>query len=598
MLRRRALAQIACRRYLADLPALRASRAVDIEKLPEVLQRERFKQQLDDGACQLPRAAADGRSFSDGGLSSADALEAVDAGFLTFLLHVESRISSAVGQGFYTIGPCGEELLSATGLVLKPTDSTALHYRHLSTQIARQLRMGRVVDDLLLDRARGHVVSTLDPVTGGAHCSIGGGPTDFIVTSTLASQAPAAVGRALGVGLGARLSGLKKHGKKLKLAKDSVSYVSLGDGSVNNAHFLSAANFATYAAHRGYKCPVIFAITDNDRCISLRGYNWLTPFVQKLGMPVHIADGTDLLSTYEHSVAAIDSARRTQKPCVLVFQNVPRRFGHAATDRQEAYLSHEEIAADMAFNPLEGACARLVAEGVVTSEALAQRFSDFQGRVERAFDMAATEPKVESLEGGALAQVAMNSAPLACNYRAVAAGDDGQVETTTTTTTTTTKKKKGERPAVMRKLMRRVIAETLSSRPDAVYIGEDVEHGGYYLVSEGLATEFPGRVIDFPPDETALVGAGIGFAQAGLLPIVEIPYAKYLDCGYDQLEEACINYWLSAGRTPNGMLFRLQGFDRGVFGGNFHTHNTLHCPPGLDLVCYRCVSIVSSVMRA
>jgi hypothetical protein len=78
----------------------------------------------------------------------------------------------------------------------------------------------------------------------------------------------------------------------------------------------------------------------------------------------------------------------------------------------------------------------------------------------------------------------------------------------------------------------------------------------------------------------------IGFAQAGLLPICEIPYAKYLDCGYDQLEEACSNYWLSAGRIPNGMVVRLQGFDRGVFGGNFHTHNTLHCPPGLDLVAY------------
>ena len=34
------------------------------------------------------------------------------------------------------------------------------------------------------------------------------------------------------------------------------------------------------------------------------------------------------------------------------------------------------------------------------------------------------------------------------------------------------------------------------------------------------------------------------------------------------------------------MMIRLQGFDRGVFGGNFHTHNTIHIPPGLDVVCY------------
>lgn len=49
-------------------------------------------------------------------------------------------------------------------------------------------------------------------------------------------------------------------------------------------------------------------------------------------------------------------------------------------------------------------------------------------------------------------------------------------------------------------------------------------------------------------------------------------------------------------------IIRLQGFDKGIFGGNFHTHNSLHLPPGehslvsrsamhtcstgLDVVCY------------
>ena len=119
-----------------------------------------------------------------------------------------------------------------------------------------------------------------------------------------------------------------------------------------------------------------------------------------------------------------------------------------------------------------------------------------------------------------------------------------------------------------------------------VYIGEDVKHGGYYLVSEGLDGAHTDRVADFPPDETSLMGAGIGYSQAGLLPVVEMPYAKYLDCGADMFFEAAIGNWLSNGKSPNGMLVRLQGFDRGLFGGNFHTHNALHMPPGLDVVCY------------
>ena len=56
---------------------------------------------------------------------------------------------------------------------------------------------------------------------------------------------------------------------------DAVSYVSVGDGSVNNGHFLTAINLAEYAKFRRFKCPTLFAITDNNICISLKGNGWL-----------------------------------------------------------------------------------------------------------------------------------------------------------------------------------------------------------------------------------------------------------------------------------------------------------------------------------
>lgn len=110
--------------------------------------------------------------------------------------------------------------------------------------------------------------------------------------------------------------------------------------------------------------------------------------------------------------------------------------------------------------------------------------------------------------------------------------------------------------------------------------------GGYYLVTDGLASKYPMRVCDFPPDETTLVGAGIGYSQAGFTPIVEIPYSKYLDCASDMFYEMIISNWLTNGKQPNGVLVRLQGFDKGVFGGNYHTHNVIPLACGLDVVCY------------
>ena len=50
--------------------------------------------------------------------------------------------------------------------------------------------------------------------------------------------------------------------------------------------------------------------------------------------------------------------------------------------------------------------------------------------------------------------------------------------------------------------------------------------------------------------------------------------------------EAAITNWLTDGKAPIGMVIRLQGFDKGVFGGNFHTHNVIPTPCGIDVVCY------------
>ena len=144
----------------------------------------------------------------------------------------------------------------------------------------------------------------------------------------------------------------------------------------------------------------------------------------------------------------------------------------------------------------------------------------------------------------------------------------------------------GSKRLVMRKGMSFAVEEALCRYAQSVYIGEDVVHGGYYLITDGLAQKYGVRVCDFPPDETSLMGTAVGYAQSGLVPIVEMPYAKYLDCAADAFFEAMIMNWLSAGKQPNGLMLRLQGFGNGLFGGNFHTHNALHIPPGLDVLCW------------
>ena len=513
---------------------------------------------------------------------------ALDAAMATFHLHVESRIASLCGKGFYTIGPCGEELLSSAGLVFDKEDTVALHYRHLGISLARQLACNNhstetmKMSELLLDRARGYTVSTNDPVSGGVHCALGSNPksstydNDYVVTSTLASQCSPAVGRALGFAL-------TNNTKR-------VSFVTIGDGSLHNAHFLSSLNLAQHATYRNLKCPVIFAISDNGLSISYKTHQYTQHFLSSSFLnktiPVYTADATDMWDVYDKTMQANKYSKTHSAPSILHYTNITRQFGHAATDRQSAYLSHEEISHMAQSNVLTQAIHQAVSknhndQNIITYDYLQKRFEQIQLQTIEAFNTAAQEPKVTSRSS----MIERLSPPL---IPVPALSFNLQQECTYLQEQQSKSTKTRKNVDVMRKHMTRIITETMDQDEKVVYIGEDVRHGGYYLVTDQISKKFSPmnhRIIDFPPDETTLLGAGLGLSQVGLIPIVEIPYAKYLDCGADMYYEIALLHWLTS--KKNGMVIRLQGFDKGVFGGNFHTHNMIsHIPPGVDVVCY------------
>jgi TPP-dependent pyruvate/acetoin dehydrogenase alpha subunit/pyruvate/2-oxoglutarate/acetoin dehydrogenase E1 component len=581
------LPEVVAQKRLGSFLAENSSQYQSLDQLLSDFHNKGFDKSLQQ---QEGRSNANARKTYTHNLTHGQMKTILDASLATFHLHVESRIAALCGEGYYTIGPCGEEMLSAAALAFQPCDTVALHYRHVAVAIARTLAEGAgSLEDVILDRARGYTVSRYDPVTGGVHCAIGGGSNDYVVTSTLASQCPPAVGRALGFSLAQKL--LPQDREANGKSERPISYVSVGDGSVHNAHFLSALNLARHARFRRIPCPTVFAVSDNGISISYKTDGYVSALLDTLshggvGIPVYKVNGTNARDVYDKTMQATEYARRRSSPVILHFQDMPRRFGHAATDRQGAYRTDEEIRADHERDVIAGLMIQAVQEGVYTIQEIKQRYGEIYDMAIHSMEIASEEPK-NTDRGEMINRVA---APLAqvpqqgsfCTDRD-ASSPEGTLATNIPNSEAPNKRRKRE---VVRKHTTRVIDECLANNPDVVYIGEDVEHGGYYLVTEGLAEKYPGRVIDFPPDETTLIGAGMGYSQVGLTPIVELPYAKYLDCGADMMFEAALSYWLTNGRQPNGMIVRLQGWGEGKFGGNFHTHNSLHLPPGVDVVCY------------
>ncbi len=96
-------------------------------------------------------------------------------------------------------------------------------------------------------------------------------------------------------------------------------------------------------------------------------------------------------------------------------------------------------------------------------------------------------------------------------------------------------------------------------RDAKVYIaGEDVgKFGGCFGVTAGLFDEFPGRVLDTPISETAIVGHAVGAAAAGLRPVVEIMFIDFMGVCMDELfNQAAKMRYMFGGKAKVPMVVR------------------------------------------
>ncbi len=76
------------------------------------------------------------------------------------------------------------------------------------------------------------------------------------------------------------------------------------------------------------------------------------------------------------------------------------------------------------------------------------------------------------------------------------------------------------------------------ARDERVFVmGEDIaRQGGIFGQFKGLADEFgTERVRDTPISETAIVGAGIGAALAGMIPVIDMHFADFLGVAMDEV---------------------------------------------------------------
>lgn len=143
--------------------------------------------------------------------------------------------------------------------------------------------------------------------------------------------------------------------------------------------------------------------------------------------------------------------------------------------------------------------------------------------------------------------------------------------------------------------------EEMERDPSVFLIGEDIgAYGGAFKATKGFVQRFgEERVIDSVLSEAAIIGAAAGAAVVGMRPIVEIQFADFVSCGFNQIITNCakIHYrW----NLPAPMVIRLPngGYIR---GGPYHSSSTeawFHHFPGLKIVAPSTPADAKGLMKA
>lgn len=87
--------------------------------------------------------------------------------------------------------------------------------------------------------------------------------------------------------------------------------------------------------------------------------------------------------------------------------------------------------------------------------------------------------------------------------------------------------------------------------------GEDDAWGGSFAVTGGLLAKYPGRVIDTPISEAAIVGTAAGAAVSGLKPVVEVMFSDFMTICADQLVNQAAKFrYMFGGKVNTPMVVR------------------------------------------
>lgn len=348
---------------------------------------------------------------------------------------------------------------------------------------------------------------------------------------------------------------------KLKKEK-KISLAFTGEGGTSQGEFHEALNVASV-----WNLPVIFLIENN-------GYGLSTPVNEQYkcerladkgvgyGMRALTIDGNNILEVFQ-TIQTLAKEMRTNPHPVLLECMTFRMRGHEEASGTK-YVPQELMDAWAERDPIKNYEQYLLKEGILAEAAIEALKSEIKSEINRGLDNIYDEVEVQSTPEAELNDVYSTTATLS-------------IKPDTAET----------KPLRFVDAISEGLNQSMEAFPQLVLMGQDIaEYGGVFKITDGFVEKYgKDRVRNTPLCESAIIGAALGLSLKGFKSMVEMQFADFVTCGFNQIINnlAKINYrW----GQPADVVIRMPT-GAGVGAGPFHSQSNeawFTHTPGLKVV--------------
>ncbi len=387
-----------------------------------------------------------------------------------------------------------------------------------------------------LDRLFKQLQGKFNGFSKGRERSFHFGTNEYHIVGMISHLGPQ-LGIADGIGLA---SLLKKENK--------VTVVFSGDGGSSEGDFHESLNVAAV-----WNLPVIFVIENN-------GYGLSTPVNEQYrcedlidkaigyGMEAMQIDGNNILTVYDTIKTYAESIRLAPRPVMIECMTFRMR-GHEEASGTK-YVPKELFEEWGKKDPVENFESYLLEEAVLTDDIKQEIKGQFKTAIDKALETTFEEPEVIAITENELADVyapyeqklVMPITDKKSPKRFVDAISDG-------------------------------LKQSMQKHNELVIMGQDVaEYGGVFKVTEGFYEEFGReRIRNTPLCESAIVGTALGLSIRGMKSVVEMQFADFVTCGFNQIVNNLAKIYYRWGQNADVVVRMPCG--AGVGAGPFHSQS-------------------------